>query len=70
MALTLTISGTAPADAVSVTVNGTAATITAARTWQATVPVATAVVAVSVRNAAGFETIRTMHLVATPSAPV
>ncbi len=69
MALTLTITGTAPADVVSVTVNGTAAAINAGRTWQATVPVATSVVAVSTRNAAGFETVRTMHLAATPSAP-
>ena len=68
LALTLTVAGVVAPDVVKVLVNGVVATLTGT-SYTADVPVTSGVVSVTSVTAAGVETVRTLQVVASGTAP-
>jgi hypothetical protein len=69
LALTLTIAGAVAPEVVKVQVNGVVATLSGG-TYTADVPVTSGIVSVTSVTAAGVESVRTLQVVASGTAPV
>ena len=68
ISLILTVAGTVPSDVVKVFVNGVQATLTGT-SYSADVALAPGVISVTSINNAGAEFVRTLHVVASSTAP-